>query len=86
LTVLETVFGGPALGTTPKTSGKRKRTACALNVDVAVLEKLGELTTERGDAMTARKYAPRVPPLRPLTPEEADWIRAALRATYVGSG
>jgi hypothetical protein len=96
LTVLETVFGGPGLGTTtqtigkrttaPKTIGKRKtsatrkRTADALNVELAVLEKLGELTSERGDAMNARKYAPSVPPLRPLTPQEDEWIRAALRA------
>ena len=44
------------------------------------MQKLGELTSERGDAMTARKYAPRVPPLHPLTPQEEEWIRAALRA------
>jgi hypothetical protein len=61
LTVLETVFGGPGVGTTPKTSGKRKRTAHALNVELAVLEKLGALTSERGGAMDARKYAPKVP-------------------------
>lgn len=49
-----------------------------LNVELAVLEKLGELTTERGDEMTARKVEAGTP-FQPLTAKEAVWIQAALR-------
>lgn len=81
LTVIETLYGAtPSSSAVPRrrTSTKRKRAAVALNVEPAVLEKLGELTTERGDSMTARKHEAGSS-FRPLTAQEAEWIQAALR-------
>ncbi len=48
-----------------------------LAVDKAVLKKLGELSTNRGDASTARKMTP---DLAPFTTAEAQWLEAAIRA------
>ena len=80
LTVVEALYGATSGPARPrKTSGKRRRAAAALSIDLEVLEKLGELTTERGDPMTARKYEAGAPS-RPLTAQEAAWIQAALRA------
>jgi hypothetical protein len=82
LSVVETLYGPtPSSGKAPprKTSQKRTRTATALNIEVAVFEKLGELTTERGDATMARKQE-QGKPFRPLSGHEAAWVQAALRA------
>jgi hypothetical protein len=49
-----------------------------LHVELAVLNKLGELTTERGDSMTARKQDAATL-LRPLTSQEQEWILVTLR-------
>ena len=57
--------------------GGRARAARLLSVDRAVLDKLGELTSERGDAATARKVSRSGSP-RPLMDSEAKWIVAAL--------
>jgi hypothetical protein len=77
LTIFEQVFGGavaPSPGSRPPTA-KRVAAAKALGVHVDVLRKLGELTTERGDAATARKAFPAAP----LTNAEAEWIKLTLR-------
>jgi hypothetical protein len=58
--------------------GGRKLAAEALNIDPAVLSKLGELTSTRGDALTARKQDGKSP--HPLTPPEERWIADALKA------
>jgi hypothetical protein len=65
LTVVESRYGG------------RGNAAAALNIDRAVLERLGLLTTKRGDATTARKREGKA--LQPLTAQEERWIHEALR-------
>jgi hypothetical protein len=65
LTVIEDSYGG------------RKKAAHALNVDAAVLNKLGELTSERGDATAARKRKKK--PFCPLTTLEERWIHAVVK-------
>jgi hypothetical protein len=60
--------------------GKRdpaKAVSGALAVDKAVLRKLSELSSTRGDASTARKVTRG---LKPLTTAEAQWLDAAVRA------
>jgi hypothetical protein len=49
----------------------------ALAVDVAVLKKVSELSTNRGDPSTARKMTRH---LTPITATEAYWLDAAIRA------
>ena len=71
LTVLEASTG----------KAKRKREAAAkrYTVDIDVLKKLGALTTERGDAATARKVeAGR--PFQPLSDTETTWVKDVIRA------
>jgi hypothetical protein len=63
LTLFERKFGG------------RQAAATALRVSGAVLSTLGKLTTERGDATTARKAIFSAP----LAPAEAEWIKTCLR-------
>jgi hypothetical protein len=65
LTVIEAVYKG------------RKKAAPALNIDDEVLNKLGELTSTRGDAATARKHKG---PLMPLAASESEWIREVVKA------
>jgi len=55
----------------------RARAARALGIEESVLRHLGELTSMRGDARTARKASGAT---APLTPREATWIEAAVRA------
>jgi len=57
--------------------GGRAKAAGVLGIDKTVLDKLGELTSKRGDAATARKASPSVVQ-RPLADSEAKWIVAAL--------
>jgi hypothetical protein len=47
-------------------------------IDVAILRKLGDLTTNLGDERTARKFHMQSA-RRPPTPQEAAWIDAAIR-------
>lgn len=59
-------------------AGGRKRAAKALQLDVDVLHKLGELTSTKGDPRTARK----VPPgglYHPLIGAEPAWLETAIR-------
>jgi len=46
-------------------------------ISAPVLRKLGDLTTNRGDEKTARKYMPRP---RPYHPQEETWIKDVVRA------
>ncbi len=62
LTVLETNAGG------------REAAASQYGIDVAVLRKIGELTSTRGDALTARK----ADAAKPLTGAECSWLEAAI--------
>ena len=65
LTVLTNVVGS-----------SRRDTARSINVDLAILNRLGELSSNRGDAGTARKATAHAP----LTDLEERWIRAAVPA------
>jgi len=65
LTTIEVRYGG------------RRDASMALSVDPAVLNKLGELSTNRGDLATARK---KTADLRPFAVEEASWLETAIRA------
>jgi hypothetical protein len=77
LSALQTIHGGPQTRSENRAGGQRRtKAANALGVDRAVLDKLGELTSERGDGETARKRDGRE---SDLTGAEADWIQAALR-------
>ena len=49
----------------------------ALSVDHAVLKKLSELSTNRGDSSTARKMTAS---LTPFTAQETQWLEAVVRA------
>jgi hypothetical protein len=59
-------------------NGKRK-VATALDIDLPVLDKLGELTATVGDFETARKFDDRST-LRAHTAAEVRWLHAAVRA------
>jgi len=48
-----------------------------LAIDNAILRKMSELSTNRGDDLTARKMTR---DLKPFTPTEARWLDAAIRA------
>jgi hypothetical protein len=79
LTVIETLYGGQSkpISGARKPPPKRSAAAKALNIDVEVLSKLGQLTTERGDKTMARKQEANTS-FQALTGEEAAWIRAVL--------
>ena len=51
--------------------------ASMFQISAPVLRKLGDLTTNRGDEKTARKYMPRP---RPYHPQEETWIKDVVRA------
>ncbi|HMH48858.1 MAG TPA: hypothetical protein VK548_01400 [Candidatus Acidoferrum sp.] len=74
LTVVETMYGG----------GSRSRAGTVLQIDPKVLNKLGELTSERGDAATARKVKPG--PARPLSGAESAWVDETIRAIIRRAG
>jgi len=60
-------------------AGSRKKTEKAYRIHYAVLSKLGELTTNKGDKETARKTKD-AKTFVPLTKIEIRWIEAALKA------
>lgn len=60
-----------------------KQAARALNIDEAILRKLGELSSNRGDQLSARKISARV---QPLTALEEMWIEHAVRAMILQAG
>ena len=71
LTVVESMGGG------------RKSAAKRLGVDEAVLRKIGELSSTRGDVESARKAGNA---LLPLTGEERAWLEAAVRELILRVG
>lgn len=68
LTMIDAVYG----------QGKRKAAAHTLNVDSNVLNKLGSLTSTKGDRREARKF-PKGGELQPLRGKERTWIEAVVR-------
>jgi hypothetical protein len=56
----------------------RQKASSMYRIDRAVLDKLGELTTNLGDETEARKFGPQSQ-LRAPTAQEVTWIEAALR-------
>ena len=59
-------------------AGNRASAAVMYRVDKPVLRKMGELTTRRGDRLSARKAV--AGPAQPLTGAEGAWLEAALKA------
>ena len=57
--------------------GNRRQAAGLFGVEYEVLSKLGDLTSTRGDALTARKPGQAT---APLSSTEAQWVDAAIRA------
>ena len=58
---------------------KRQQAAENYNIHIDVLNKLGELTSSRGDPKTARKFISDVT-LAPLNSKEVTWIESAIKA------
>ncbi len=67
LTLLETI------------SGSREDAAAAFKISGRVLSKIGQLTTERGDQATARKYLA-IKAGVPLSAQEIGWLEEAVKA------
>ncbi len=59
--------------------GRRRREAAAkaLSIGLDVLDKLGDLSTERGDTLSARKMTSDP---KPFTSAEVEWLEACIRA------
>lgn len=72
LTMVERIYGGQQ----KKGENTRKATARTMEVDLEVLDTLGELTSERGDETTARKFLGQP---APLTGTECAWIASVVR-------
>lgn len=64
-------------------AGGRKRAASALNVDEYILQKLGELSSTRGDSLSARKHANSSVPLQP---NEQAWLQRAIEKLIIQVG
>ena len=62
----------------PAKGNKRERAADMYRIHVDVLKKLGELSTNLGDEVEARKLTPQSE-LRPPTEKEVTWIESALK-------
>lgn len=60
-------------------ANSRTEAARQFRIDLAVLKKLGELTSERGDETTARK-APRGAAFTPMSATDREWVEAAVKA------
>ena len=67
LTVIETISGG------------REDAATAFKISPRVLGKMGQLTSQRGDQATARKYAA-IKSGAPFTAPEIHWLEEAVKA------
>jgi hypothetical protein len=77
LTVIEASMGAPR-------KGQRRRAATTYGFDPAVLDKLGDLVSDVGDAETRRKQHAKDP--RPYTDAEAKWMRAVARMMMLRMG
>ena len=64
---------------------ERRAAASRYNIELSVLAKLGELTSERGDLTEARKTPVTGQP-KPLSRLERKWIEAAVRMLIRRSG
>jgi hypothetical protein len=60
-------------------AGDRKNVETMYKVHKKILDRLGELTTTKGDEKTARKVR-KLSALAPLTPSETIWVEAAIKA------
>ena len=69
----------------PVKGNKRERAANMYRIDVDVLDKLGDFTTNLGDEVEARKLTPQSE-LRPPTDQEVTWIEAALKLIICQAG
>ncbi len=58
-------------------AGSNRAAAWQFGIQEKLLTRLRELSSERGDMLTARKVTPRV---RPLSEKERDWIESAVKA------
>jgi hypothetical protein len=81
LTVVEEVYGGQR----KKGENARKAAARTIEVDYAVLNELGRLTSTRGDSAVARK-APKRGKLQPLNGTERTWIEAVIKTLIRRAG
>ena len=61
-----------------KADGIRKAAAELYRIDYDILDKLGDLTSTKGDAKTARKF-PKKGDLIPLSEKENKWIEAVIK-------
>ncbi len=73
-----------ALTIAEQNAGGRRNAASVYQVDLAILHKLGELTSPRGSEITARKAAGST--ASPLTREEVHWIDSAIRWLFLHYG
>ena len=68
-----------------KAGGSRKPAANLFKIDEPILNMLGNLTANRGDALTARKF-PKKGDLIPLSVKEKKWIEAAVKIFILRMG
>ena len=64
-------------------AGGRKAAAMALNVDESILRKIGELSSTRGDNLSARKLANAITPLQP---SERMWLEKSIECLILQVG
>ncbi|NUM79510.1 hypothetical protein HUU42_01790 [bacterium] len=72
-----------ALTVIEKKAGSRKEASKLYSLDINILRKLGELTSNRGEPMTARKALKNT---KPLTPIERRWIELVVRYIILHMG
>jgi len=68
-----------------KAGGSRKSAANLFKIDEPILNMLGNLTANRGDALTARKF-PKKGDLIPLSVKEKKWIEAVVKILILRMG
>ena len=68
-----------------KAGGSRKSAANLFKIDEPILNMLGNLTANRGDVKTARKF-PKKGDLIPLSEKEKKWIEAAVKILILRMG
>ncbi len=75
---LLTTMGYVSLSTIQSEAGGRSRAAAKFNIHRDVLDKLGTLTSDIGDEMTARKFDDQSTK-RAHTTTEKEWVEAAVK-------